>query len=92
MTRHRDPEESVLTFWRTDDRILRSRLTDGTDGEPTEWSKAFACKPSPLQAAVHCQMAVAPSVGGRVVASSAFFDTPASHDYYLIMLEQVLSL
>ena len=26
MTRHRDPEGSVLTFWRTDDRILRSRL------------------------------------------------------------------
>jgi hypothetical protein len=42
----------VLTFWRADDRILRSHLTDGTDGEPTEWSKAFACKLPPLQVTV----------------------------------------
>lgn len=43
------------TFWRADDRILRSHLTDGTDGEPTEWSKAFACKLPPLQVTVQCK-------------------------------------
>lgn len=42
----------MLTFWRADDRILRSHLTDGTVGEPTEWSKSFACKLPPLQVAV----------------------------------------
>jgi hypothetical protein len=82
----------VLTSRRVDDRTVRSHLTDGTDGEPTEWSKAFACKHPPLQAAVQskwlCGVAVA--VGGRVVA---FFNTPAScYCYcYTSCLEEVLA-
>jgi hypothetical protein len=70
MARHRDPETSVLTFWRADDRILRSHLTDGTGRgtdrvvEGIRLQAATPARHSPVQ------MVVAPAVGGRVVALS----------------------
>jgi hypothetical protein len=72
----------VLTFWRVDDRILRSRLTDGTDGEPTEWSKAFACKLPPLQATVQCKWLWRRLCAGvRGVLCPSSNTTAAVHDY-----------